>query len=108
MSEKRQDSLSVAQQVDHLEDKLLHCREALEDIDFKLRREDLTLKRRESLEKQKSLLAMQAEAYGFCEGMGGEAISQESIKDLPEKLQRGLASTTDTAGYAATLDAQQN
>ncbi|XP_078239164.1 coiled-coil domain-containing protein 167 isoform X2 [Pogona vitticeps] len=63
MSEKRQDSLSVAQQVDHLEDKLLHCREALEDIDFKLRREDLTLKRRESLEKQKSLLAMQAEAY---------------------------------------------
>ncbi|KAJ7340948.1 hypothetical protein JRQ81_004235 [Phrynocephalus forsythii] len=63
MSEKRQDSLSVAQQVQNLEDKLFHCREALEDIDFKLRKEELTLKRRESLENQKSLLAMQAEAY---------------------------------------------
>ncbi|XP_042334985.1 coiled-coil domain-containing protein 167 isoform X2 [Sceloporus undulatus] len=49
MSEKRlqHEGLSVAQQVDSLEDKLTQCREALEEVDFKLRREELTPERRE-------------------------------------------------------------
>ncbi|XP_042334977.1 coiled-coil domain-containing protein 167 isoform X1 [Sceloporus undulatus] len=65
MSEKRlqHEGLSVAQQVDSLEDKLTQCREALEEVDFKLRREELTPERRESLEKEKSLLVTKAEAY---------------------------------------------
>nr|XP_008123350.1 PREDICTED: coiled-coil domain-containing protein 167 isoform X1 [Anolis carolinensis] len=67
MSEKQQqDGGSVARQVENLEDKLMQCREDLEEVDFKLRREEMTPERRESLEKEKSLLTSKAEAYdGF-------------------------------------------
>ncbi|XP_062980263.1 coiled-coil domain-containing protein 167 [Elgaria multicarinata webbii] len=63
MSEKQPETMSVAQQIDCLEDKLSHCRQALEELDFKLRREELTPERRESLEREKNLLATKAEAY---------------------------------------------
>uniref|UniRef100_A0A8D2IUK7 Uncharacterized protein n=1 Tax=Varanus komodoensis TaxID=61221 RepID=A0A8D2IUK7_VARKO len=33
-------------QIDCLEDKLSHCRQALEELDFKLQREELTPERR--------------------------------------------------------------
>ncbi|KAF7253475.1 hypothetical protein EYD10_00178 [Varanus komodoensis] len=51
-------------QIDCLEDKLSHCRQALEELDFKLQREELTPERRESLEREKNLLATKAEVYG--------------------------------------------
>ncbi|XP_060610060.1 coiled-coil domain-containing protein 167 [Anolis sagrei] len=64
MSEKQQqDGGSVARQVENLEDKLMQCREDLEEVDFKLRREEMTPERRESLEKEKCLLTSKAEAY---------------------------------------------
>ncbi|XP_058039710.1 coiled-coil domain-containing protein 167 isoform X3 [Ahaetulla prasina] len=52
------------EQVESLEDKLTLCRQALEEVDFKLRREELTSARRESLEKEKNMLETKAEIYG--------------------------------------------
>ncbi|XP_013909589.1 PREDICTED: coiled-coil domain-containing protein 167 isoform X2 [Thamnophis sirtalis] len=49
--------------VESLEDKLMFCRQALEEVDFKLRREELTSARRESLEKEKNMLETKAEIY---------------------------------------------
>ncbi|XP_060100861.1 coiled-coil domain-containing protein 167 [Heteronotia binoei] len=63
MPKQRQESFSVAQEIDSLEEKLSHCREALEEVDFKLRRQELTAERRKSLEEEKNLLAAQAESY---------------------------------------------
>ncbi|KAM6463916.1 coiled-coil domain-containing protein 167 [Liasis olivaceus] len=60
---EKQEGLSIAQQVESLEDKLTLCRQALEEVDFKLRREELTSARRESLEKEKNLLETKAEIY---------------------------------------------
>ncbi|XP_058039619.1 coiled-coil domain-containing protein 167 isoform X2 [Ahaetulla prasina] len=51
------------EQVESLEDKLTLCRQALEEVDFKLRREELTSARRESLEKEKNMLETKAEIY---------------------------------------------
>ncbi|KAL7987450.1 hypothetical protein Chor_006369 [Crotalus horridus] len=50
-------------EVESLEDKLTLCRQALEEVDFKLRREELTSARRESLEKEKNMLETKAEIY---------------------------------------------
>uniref|UniRef100_A0A8D0BEU0 Coiled-coil domain-containing protein 167 n=1 Tax=Salvator merianae TaxID=96440 RepID=A0A8D0BEU0_SALMN len=60
---KQRESLSVALEIDSLEEKLSQCRENLEELDFKLRREDLTPEGRKSLEKKKNLLAIKAENY---------------------------------------------
>ncbi|XP_053160788.1 coiled-coil domain-containing protein 167 isoform X2 [Hemicordylus capensis] len=49
--------------IDSLEEKLSHCRQSLEEVDFKLRREELTPEGRNSLEKEKNLLASKAESY---------------------------------------------
>ncbi|XP_061480868.1 coiled-coil domain-containing protein 167 isoform X2 [Rhineura floridana] len=49
--------------MDNLEEKLCRCRESLEELDLKLRREELTPEGRELLEKEKNLLATKAENY---------------------------------------------
>ncbi|XP_063161042.1 coiled-coil domain-containing protein 167 isoform X2 [Candoia aspera] len=56
-------SVSKRNWVESLEDKLTLCRQALEEVDFKLCREELTSARRESLEKEKNLLETKAEIY---------------------------------------------
>ncbi|XP_048375680.1 coiled-coil domain-containing protein 167 [Sphaerodactylus townsendi] len=63
MSKPRQESFSVAREIDRLEEKLTQCREALEEVDFKLRRKELTPEGRKSLEKEKIVLAAKAEDY---------------------------------------------
>ncbi|XP_026551189.1 coiled-coil domain-containing protein 167 [Pseudonaja textilis] len=60
---EKAEGLSIAQQVESLEDKLTLCRQALEEVDFKLRRKELTSARRESLEKEKNMLETKAEIY---------------------------------------------
>nr|XP_056709257.1 coiled-coil domain-containing protein 167 [Euleptes europaea] len=60
---KQPESFSVAQEIDRLEEKLSQCRETLEEVDFKLRRKELTPEGRKSLEKEKNLLAAEAENY---------------------------------------------
>ncbi|XP_053238894.1 coiled-coil domain-containing protein 167 isoform X1 [Podarcis raffonei] len=49
--------------IDTLEEKLSQCRENLEELDFKLRREELTPEGRKSLERERNLLATKAENY---------------------------------------------
>ncbi|XP_066474734.1 coiled-coil domain-containing protein 167 isoform X1 [Tiliqua scincoides] len=49
--------------IDSLEEKLSQCRQGLEEVDFKLRREELTPEGRKSLEKEKSLLTTKVENY---------------------------------------------
>ncbi|XP_054841057.1 coiled-coil domain-containing protein 167 [Eublepharis macularius] len=63
MPKEKGESFSVAQEIDSLEEKLSQCRESLEEVDFKLRRKELTPERRKSLEKEKNLLAAKAENY---------------------------------------------
>ncbi|XP_066474735.1 coiled-coil domain-containing protein 167 isoform X2 [Tiliqua scincoides] len=63
MPKKRRECISVAQEIDSLEEKLSQCRQGLEEVDFKLRREELTPEGRKSLEKEKSLLTTKVENY---------------------------------------------
>ncbi|XP_061480867.1 coiled-coil domain-containing protein 167 isoform X1 [Rhineura floridana] len=63
MPKKRGECGSVVQEMDNLEEKLCRCRESLEELDLKLRREELTPEGRELLEKEKNLLATKAENY---------------------------------------------
>ncbi|XP_059572920.1 coiled-coil domain-containing protein 167 isoform X2 [Alligator mississippiensis] len=68
-------------EIDGLEEKLALCRQNMEEVDFKLHREELSPEKRKSLEREKTLLMTKAESYGslawalLCstaEGLGGE------------------------------------
>uniref|UniRef100_A0A8D0HIT3 Coiled-coil domain-containing protein 167 n=1 Tax=Sphenodon punctatus TaxID=8508 RepID=A0A8D0HIT3_SPHPU len=48
---------------ENLEEKLSLCRQSLEEVDLKLRREELSPEGRKSLEKQKNQLMTKAEHY---------------------------------------------
>ncbi|XP_033000465.1 coiled-coil domain-containing protein 167 [Lacerta agilis] len=63
MPKKQGERVGVAQEIDTLEEKLSQCREDLEELDFKLRREELTPEGRKSLERERDLLATKAENY---------------------------------------------
>ncbi|KAG6934051.1 coiled-coil domain containing 167, partial [Chelydra serpentina] len=60
---KKREGLSVAQEIDGLEQKLSLCRQSMEEVDLKLRREELSPEGRKSLERERSLLVTKAEAY---------------------------------------------
>ncbi|XP_027689674.1 coiled-coil domain-containing protein 167 isoform X1 [Chelonia mydas] len=49
--------------IDGLEEKLSLCRQSMEVVDLKLRREELSPERRKSLERERSLLLTKAETY---------------------------------------------
>nr|XP_032626614.1 coiled-coil domain-containing protein 167 isoform X3 [Chelonoidis abingdonii] len=51
-------------QIDGLEEKLSFCRQSMEEVDLKLRREELSPEGRKSLERERSLLVTKAETYG--------------------------------------------
>ncbi|KAM9155860.1 coiled-coil domain-containing protein 167 isoform 1-T1 [Pangshura tecta] len=61
---KKREGLSVAQEIDGLEEKLSLCRQSMEEVDLKLRREELSPEGRKSLERERSLLVTKAETYG--------------------------------------------
>ncbi|XP_038253262.2 coiled-coil domain-containing protein 167 isoform X6 [Dermochelys coriacea] len=60
---KKREGLSVAQEIDCLEEKLSLCRQSMEEVDLKLRREELSPEGRKSLERERSLLLTKAETY---------------------------------------------
>nr|XP_005296395.2 coiled-coil domain-containing protein 167 isoform X2 [Chrysemys picta bellii] len=60
---KKREGLSVAQEIDGLEEKLSLCRQSMEEVDLKLRREELSPEGRKSLERERSLLVTKAETY---------------------------------------------
>ncbi|NXJ48816.1 CC167 protein, partial [Spizaetus tyrannus] len=51
-------------QIDGLEEKLAHCRQSMEEVDLKLRREKLSLEGRKSLERERNFLMTKADNYG--------------------------------------------
>ncbi|XP_019382315.1 PREDICTED: coiled-coil domain-containing protein 167 isoform X2 [Gavialis gangeticus] len=63
MVKKRREGLRVAREIDGLEEKLALCRQNMEEVDFKLRREELSPEKRKSLEREKTLLMTKAESY---------------------------------------------
>ncbi|NWT40844.1 CC167 protein, partial [Rissa tridactyla] len=50
-------------QIDGLEEKLAHCRQSMEEVDLKLRREKLSPEGRKSLERERNLLMTKADNY---------------------------------------------
>ncbi|KAK2531626.1 hypothetical protein Q9233_005878 [Columba guinea] len=50
-------------QIDGLEEKLAHCRQSMEEVDVKLRREKLSPEGRKSLERERNLLMTKADNY---------------------------------------------
>ncbi|KAM9315713.1 coiled-coil domain-containing protein 167 [Gastrophryne carolinensis] len=57
MARKKKESYSVVREIDGMEERLAACRNSLEDVDFKLRKLELTEEGRKSLEKEKSALS---------------------------------------------------
>ncbi|XP_043367533.1 coiled-coil domain-containing protein 167 isoform X3 [Dermochelys coriacea] len=53
----------TGQEIDCLEEKLSLCRQSMEEVDLKLRREELSPEGRKSLERERSLLLTKAETY---------------------------------------------
>ncbi|XP_030302517.1 coiled-coil domain-containing protein 167 isoform X3 [Calypte anna] len=62
---RRREGLSVAREIDGLEEKLAHCRQSLEEVDLKLRGEKLSPEGRKSLERERNLLMTKADSYGM-------------------------------------------
>ncbi|KAM9563822.1 coiled-coil domain-containing protein 167 isoform 3-T3 [Guaruba guarouba] len=57
--------LSNLVQIDGLEEKLARCRQTVEEVDLKLRREKLSPEGRKSLERERNLLMTKADNYGM-------------------------------------------
>ncbi|XP_029820967.1 coiled-coil domain-containing protein 167 [Manacus vitellinus] len=53
----------VNQHIDGLEEKLARCRQSMEEVDLKLRREKLSPEGRKSLERERNLLMTKADNY---------------------------------------------
>ncbi|XP_025937073.1 coiled-coil domain-containing protein 167 [Apteryx rowi] len=60
---KKREGLSVAWEIDGLEEKLALCRQSIEEVDLKLRREKLSPEGRKSLERERNLLMTKADNY---------------------------------------------
>ncbi|XP_038032623.1 coiled-coil domain-containing protein 167 [Anas acuta] len=60
---RRREGLSVAREIDGLEEKLALCRQSMEEVDLKLRREKLSPEGRKSLERERNLLMTKADNY---------------------------------------------
>ncbi|XP_051852789.1 coiled-coil domain-containing protein 167 isoform X2 [Antechinus flavipes] len=63
MPKKKRENLSVAQEIDGLEEKLSLCRRNLEELNIRLRREELSPEARRALEKEKNNLTSKASSY---------------------------------------------
>ncbi|XP_069656496.1 LOW QUALITY PROTEIN: coiled-coil domain-containing protein 167 [Haliaeetus albicilla] len=61
--DRRREGLSVAREIDGLEEKLARCRQSMEEVDLKLRREKLSLEGRKSLERERNFLMTKADNY---------------------------------------------
>ncbi|XP_007483883.1 coiled-coil domain-containing protein 167 isoform X3 [Monodelphis domestica] len=63
MPKKKRENLSVAQEIDGLEEKLTLCRRSLEEVTGRLRTEELSPEARRALEKEKNNLTSRACGY---------------------------------------------
>ncbi|KAM5163125.1 coiled-coil domain-containing protein 167 [Mantella aurantiaca] len=63
MARKKKEKISVAREIDGMEERLAACRDSLEDVDYKLRKLELTEDDRKSLEKEKNSLTSRMSRY---------------------------------------------
>ncbi|KAE8600242.1 hypothetical protein XENTR_v10013145 [Xenopus tropicalis] len=63
MGKKKKEKLSVAREIDGMEEKVALCKYNLDVIDVKLRKMELTEEGRKSLEKEKSSLSSRLSNY---------------------------------------------
>ncbi|XP_075194029.1 coiled-coil domain-containing protein 167 isoform X1 [Anomaloglossus baeobatrachus] len=63
MTRKKRERLSLATEIDGVEEKLETCRGNMEDIDYRLRRNELTEEGRKLLEKEKNALTNKMSYY---------------------------------------------
>ncbi|XP_068135742.1 coiled-coil domain-containing protein 167 [Hyperolius riggenbachi] len=63
MARKKREKISVAREIDGLEERLASCRSSVEDIDYKLRKLEMTNEGRKSLEKEKNSLTNKMSHY---------------------------------------------
>ncbi|XP_069810811.1 coiled-coil domain-containing protein 167 [Dendropsophus ebraccatus] len=63
MARKKREKLSVAKEIDSMEERLETCRNGLEDVRYRLRREELTEDGRKSLEKEENSLTNKMSHY---------------------------------------------
>ncbi|KAJ6666819.1 hypothetical protein lerEdw1_018821 [Lerista edwardsae] len=77
--------------IDSLEEKLSQCRQSLEEVDFKLRREELTPEGRKSLEKEKHLLTTKVENYGESTSDVHLLLSEKELQALRQENRKNAA-----------------
>ncbi|XP_044128803.1 coiled-coil domain-containing protein 167 isoform X1 [Bufo gargarizans] len=63
MARKKREKLSVAREIDGVEERLESCRNGLEDVDYKLRKHELSEEGRKLLEKEKNSLTNKMSNY---------------------------------------------
>ncbi|XP_018428943.1 PREDICTED: coiled-coil domain-containing protein 167 [Nanorana parkeri] len=63
MAKKKREKISVVREIDGMEERLAACRTNLDDVDYKLRKLELTEEGRKSLEKEKNSLTNKMSRY---------------------------------------------
>ncbi|KAM3932648.1 coiled-coil domain-containing protein 167 [Leptodactylus fuscus] len=63
MARKKREKISVAKEIDGIEERLESCRNSLEEVDYRLRKDELTEEGRKSLEKEKNSLTNKMSRY---------------------------------------------
>ncbi|XP_039385968.1 coiled-coil domain-containing protein 167 isoform X2 [Mauremys reevesii] len=97
---KKREGLSVAQEIDGLEEKLSLCRQSMEEVDLKLLREELSPEGRKSLERERSLLVTKAETYDTTE-LGRSPLSDRACLSSPS-TRGSLSSSSSSACLQGT------
>ncbi|XP_042669102.1 coiled-coil domain-containing protein 167 isoform X2 [Centrocercus urophasianus] len=87
---RKREGLSVAREIDELEEKLSLCRQSMEEVDLKLRREKLSHEGRKSLERERNLLMTKADNYALNRSTLQQCKHQSSPKGQKHKCSSRL------------------
>ncbi|KAM6081175.1 coiled-coil domain-containing protein 167 isoform 1-T1 [Chlamydotis macqueenii] len=105
---RRREGLSVAREIDGLEEKLARCRQSMEEVDLKLRREKLSPEGRKSLERERNLLMTKADNYESdlslksCRPQQNECPGSDLFHTYPSGAQGNPQSATLKGGHICT------
>ncbi|KAG8431397.1 hypothetical protein GDO86_018888 [Hymenochirus boettgeri] len=79
MGKKKKEKISVTREIEEMEEKLAFCRNNMDQVDFKLRKMELTEEGRRSLEKEKDSLSSKMSRY------------ERELKSLHGENQKNMA-----------------
>ncbi|KAK6489449.1 coiled-coil domain-containing protein 167 [Huso huso] len=73
MRKTKKQNISIAKEIDSVEGRLSLCRDSLEGVEFRLRKEELSDEGRQSLEEEKTILMHRVSKYeGELQSLRGE------------------------------------